>query len=293
MENRVLFSLLAASAALLTSCQTLGIEDGLGQAFSSPEAAGQSLVAALKSNDNETAARILGPGSDAVLSSGDPVMDKNQRDRFVALYEQKNIWIAWNEGVAVLEIGDENWPFPIPLVNRENGWFDRKIDWRFDTPAKSPEPLNPRVRALHPQQQRSEGRALLADRRGRGPESTGAHLRGGKVPGLLAHPKGGQALRRLLLPNPSDTGHERSGRGAELHRRRRHDGRLCLTRLSGGIRHVGGNELRRQPGWLGLPKRSWSRNRQKGRLRGELRSRRELGPCPRPGTGASQRLKHE
>jgi len=145
MENRVLFSLLAASAALLTSCQTLGIEDGLGQAFSSPEAAGQSLVAALKSNDNETAVRILGPGSDAVLSSGDPVMDKNQRDRFVALYEQKNIWIAWNEGVAVLEIGDDNWPFPIPLVDRENGWFDRKKDWRFDTPEGIQEILNRRI----------------------------------------------------------------------------------------------------------------------------------------------------
>ena len=145
MDNRAYFALLTATAGLLASCQTLGVEDGLGQAFPSPEAAGQSLVAALRSNDQETAARILGPGSDAVMSSGDPVMDKNQLDRFVALYERKNTWIAWSEGVAVLEIGDDNWPFPIPLVNRENGWFDGKPDWRFDTPEGLEEILNRRI----------------------------------------------------------------------------------------------------------------------------------------------------
>lgn len=145
VKNRAFSALLTAITALSVSCQTLRIEDGLGQAFASPEAAGQSLVAALKSSDNETAARILGPGSEAVLTSGDPVMDENQLDRFVALYEQQNTWIAWNDDVAVLEIGDDHWPFPIPLINRESGWFDRKTVWRFDIAQGIQELLNRRI----------------------------------------------------------------------------------------------------------------------------------------------------
>ncbi|HIL01204.1 MAG TPA: DUF2950 domain-containing protein [Myxococcales bacterium] len=145
MDLRALPFLLIASAILLTACQTLGLKGGLGQAFPSPEAAGEPLVAALKNDDNETAVKILGPGSEALLTSGDPVMDKNQQDRFVGLYEQQNAWIAWSEGVAVLEIGEDNWPFPIPLVRQGNGWLDNKTGWRFDTPEGIQEILNRRI----------------------------------------------------------------------------------------------------------------------------------------------------
>jgi hypothetical protein len=145
MVFRKLPLLLLVSATLLASCQTLGIRDGLGRAFPNPQAAGDSLVIALKNGDNETAVQILGPGSEPLLASGDPVMDENLRDRFVTLYQKSNEWIPWSEDVAVLEIGEDAWPFPIPVVYQGNGWSDRETGWRFDTSEGIQEILNRRI----------------------------------------------------------------------------------------------------------------------------------------------------
>src|ERR1700676_2473544 len=57
-------------------------ETATQQVFPSPDAAVSALVAADKADDIKAMSSILGPDADQVLSSGDPVADKNARDDF-------------------------------------------------------------------------------------------------------------------------------------------------------------------------------------------------------------------
>lgn len=106
--------------------------------FASPEEALQSLVKAVRSNDNKALAFILGSGSKAIISSGDPVADKNDRERFVRLYDEKVVIEGAETGRAVFSIGNEDYPYPIPLVKKGAAW-------RFDTKAGKEELLNRRI----------------------------------------------------------------------------------------------------------------------------------------------------
>ena len=135
----------ATTCALPLSCATLWSDAGDGQLFASPAAAGNALVAALERRDEDALERILGHGSKALLTSGDPVMDQNQHELFVRKYEAQHAWITWADGVAVLEIGHDAWPFPIPLVEEKIDWLGHESGWRFDTPEGAGELLNRRI----------------------------------------------------------------------------------------------------------------------------------------------------
>lgn len=92
--------------------------------FASQEDAVKTLVDALKQDDAKTLGEIFGPGSEALVSSGDPVADKEGRDKFIAMYEKKNrIEQSAEPDRAVLVLGEEEWPFPIPLVNADGAWI--------------------------------------------------------------------------------------------------------------------------------------------------------------------------
>src|SRR5262249_55123208 len=93
---------------------------------------------ALRNEDYKTLRATLGPEGDAILSSGDEVMDKEGRARFLASYDQKNKIVDEGPAKSHLEVGTDDWPFPIPLVREDKGW-------RFDTAAGKEELLNRRV----------------------------------------------------------------------------------------------------------------------------------------------------
>jgi hypothetical protein len=93
--------------------------------FASPEEAMQAFVAAMRADDTKALLAILGSGGRALLFSGDPVADRENREKFVKAYEAGNKLVATGD-TAVLRVGADEWPFPIPLVKDR----DR---WRFDT----------------------------------------------------------------------------------------------------------------------------------------------------------------
>jgi hypothetical protein len=93
--------------------------------FASPEEAVQLLVAALKADDTKALAEIFGPGGEEIAYSGDPVVDNADRERFITAYKQKNRLEEAGPSKMVLYVGNEDWPFPIPLVQEEGAWrFD-------------------------------------------------------------------------------------------------------------------------------------------------------------------------
>jgi hypothetical protein len=97
------------------------------RSFASPEEAVKVLVETLKSKDLKALETIFGPGSKDIVSSGDPVSDNERYDRFVKLYEEKNRLEEESTDKVVLDLGNEDWPFPIPIVKKNALWqFDAR-----------------------------------------------------------------------------------------------------------------------------------------------------------------------
>ena len=103
---------LVAFALLTAGCA--GKKDE-GTGFATPDDAAKALVAAFQADDVGAAAKLLGPGSEELLSSGDAVADKDDRSDFLAAYAAKNS-IALEGDKATLVVGPNDWPLPIPIV---------------------------------------------------------------------------------------------------------------------------------------------------------------------------------
>jgi hypothetical protein len=106
--------------------------------FSSPEEGAKALIDATKKSDMKEILQILGPEAKPFLETGDPVSDRETRERFVKSYEESNKLVKSGDTKAVLEVGKDAWPLPIPLV-KENG------GWRFDTQEGKEEIINRRI----------------------------------------------------------------------------------------------------------------------------------------------------
>ena len=81
---------------------------------------------------------ILGPGSGALIYTGDKVADNRTRDLFVAAYDKSVKWDKQGDDKATLLLGPNDYPFPFPLVKRASGWM-------FDSHAGADEIVNRRI----------------------------------------------------------------------------------------------------------------------------------------------------
>jgi len=109
------------------------------RAFASPDDAGNGLVEAAKSGDQNALLAIFGPESKAIIFSGDAVQDKATVDAFVAAYGAMHRWRKIPDQAQILLIGADNFPFPIPLKKNNAG------QWFFDTAAGKDEILTRRI----------------------------------------------------------------------------------------------------------------------------------------------------
>jgi hypothetical protein len=133
----------AAAALALGAILAVG-ESGFAQqasqeAFSSAEAAGLALYSAVERQDEQAIIAILGVDKDLV-SVGDEALDKLEREQFAHKYREMHRVARRRNGLAVLYIGAENWPFPIPLVSQNDAWH-------FDADAGQKEVLARRIGA--------------------------------------------------------------------------------------------------------------------------------------------------
>jgi len=106
--------------------------------FSSADEAAKALVAAAHNNDEKALLEILGPDAEQIVSSGDAVEDAEGRATFVQRYEQMHRLVKEPDGTTTLYVGPENWPIPIPLMEKGKSWY-------FDTVAAKKEILYRRV----------------------------------------------------------------------------------------------------------------------------------------------------
>jgi len=106
--------------------------------FKTPEAAVQALVKAAQGTDRQAVLGVLGPAAKPLIESGDPVADKNAREGFLAKYKAKNSLDKSVADKATLNVGEDDWPFPIPVVKKDGAWY-------FDSAAGVEEMINRRV----------------------------------------------------------------------------------------------------------------------------------------------------
>jgi hypothetical protein len=108
--------------------------------FASPQDAGEALISAAEKYDEAALSEILGPDSYDILHSGEPARDKQNVLDFAAKARTK-MNISSNPklpGRQFLSVGDDDWPFPVPIVKRGGVWS-------FDTRAGREELLYRRI----------------------------------------------------------------------------------------------------------------------------------------------------
>jgi Protein of unknown function (DUF2950) len=121
----------------LTACQKA--QQSGPRTFATPGDAANALVAAVRSGNEGDLLAVLGPDSKDLISSGDPVQDRNIGKTLVNEYDEMHRWRSLDGGAQILLVGADNFPFAIPLRRNPRG------QWFFDTAAGREEVLNRRI----------------------------------------------------------------------------------------------------------------------------------------------------
>ena len=138
MDMKSLRQILLLATVFTLSVTIKPAQGAEGTAFPSAQAGVDKFVAASRTNDVAALDKILGPDGRDILHSGDAQADKNALGRFVAAYDASHRLVAANPIKTTLAVGADEWPLPIPLVKRAEGW-------RFDTAAGREELLARRI----------------------------------------------------------------------------------------------------------------------------------------------------
>jgi len=115
--------LLALAASLSVAQQAVE------RSFATPQEAAQALVDASSQNDTAALLKLFGPQGVDIVKSGDPADDKDSRAEFARrAHEKMEVQVEpSNPNRAVIIAGNQNWPFPVPLIRTKAG------QWHFDT----------------------------------------------------------------------------------------------------------------------------------------------------------------
>jgi hypothetical protein len=113
---------------------------GQQKVFETVEAASAALIQAAEDGDAAAMIEIFGPDGIDLVKTGDPVLDRNQAAEFAAEARIKTqlVWNPEHPEIVTLEVGADDWPLPIPIVNDGGAW-------RFDTEAGRQEILFRRI----------------------------------------------------------------------------------------------------------------------------------------------------
>ena len=89
--------------ALVTGCSSQGNARG----FKSPDEAVQTLTKVVRAGDTPQVLSIIGPEGEDIISSGDEVADRQRRERFLELYDQKHLLVPEAEDRQTLVVGND------------------------------------------------------------------------------------------------------------------------------------------------------------------------------------------
>jgi len=144
-RNTIMIAALAMSIAMIFSLSPVAAADSAAKSsaqsqtfYASPEEAAKALYEVIKTHDNRSIYKVLGPGSAKLIYTGDEVADQQMREHFLARYEQSLKFDRTSDTKAILLVGENESPFPFPLVKGAQGWY-------FDSKAGAEELINRRI----------------------------------------------------------------------------------------------------------------------------------------------------
>jgi hypothetical protein len=105
--------------------------------FGSPEEAMKAFAEAVQAGNMKDVMAILGREGEDILSSGDEVADKADRERFLKKYQERVDLVKDRDRISVI-LGNDHFPFAIPIMKKGEGWV-------FDTKTGKEEVLNRRI----------------------------------------------------------------------------------------------------------------------------------------------------
>lgn len=117
---------------------TVGAQTPAQRTFASPDEAVQALAAATRAGDLDALRSLFGPESQELIASSDPATAQMNRKVFAAAFKERHSLADEGPDRKSLVIGNEDWPFPVPLVKDGNAW-------RFDTAAGKEEIIARRI----------------------------------------------------------------------------------------------------------------------------------------------------
>jgi len=131
MENSILTLYLAMTLALAAPSFAQ-------QRFDSADAAAQAVIDSAEKHDTAQLAAIFGPQGNAILTSGKPEQDRAEQSEFSRLAREKHQLVAdpRNPNRMILSIGDEDWPFPVPIVRSNGKWIFDASEARVEMQAR-------------------------------------------------------------------------------------------------------------------------------------------------------------
>ena len=138
MYRNALIAMVAVSVAVALLILPVSAQEVKQRVFGSPEDAMKALAEAAQAGDTKGMMAVLGPEGDDIIDSGDKVQDKNAQEQFVKAYQEKVDYVKEKEDRVSVILGNDNWPFAIPIIRKAEGWM-------FDTKAGREEMLNRRV----------------------------------------------------------------------------------------------------------------------------------------------------
>ena len=133
--------LVVVCASMLAALPVVAAEstpETQARTFASPKEAVAALLDAAEKFDTSALEAIFGPDGDDIIHTGEPARDKKLAADFVAKAHEKQEIEIESKDRAGLIVGNDDWPFPVPLVKRGGKWF-------FDSKAGLQEILNRRI----------------------------------------------------------------------------------------------------------------------------------------------------
>jgi hypothetical protein len=133
----VALTALAIAASLLTGATARAAAGG-PRVFATPDEAARALFDTVKANDLKGLVALFGPAGQDLIDTSDPATGRRNREVFAAAVVEG--WRLGDLGPNRKELilGNEAWPFPVPLVKGAAGWT-------FDVAAGHEEILNRRI----------------------------------------------------------------------------------------------------------------------------------------------------
>jgi len=136
-KNLAFILISIAVAAVIISLSGTSFAAVKQKSFASAEEAVKALIAAARNNDDKEVLAIFGADAKDLIFSGDRVADKQRREHFLAIYDEQNRLVPDGASM-ILVVGKNDWPFPIPIVQKDGVWF-------LDTQQGKEEVLNRRI----------------------------------------------------------------------------------------------------------------------------------------------------